>query len=252
MDDGATSLEESLNGIREMAAHGIDGIITTPHLRASLLAQRAKSHAYLSEVQKSWGLLSETAAENFPHVQLWRGFEILLDVPELDLTDPILRLAGSRFALVEFPFLSVPPNSARALEAVAKQGYWPIVAHPERYADVQRAYELVHGWIGAGASLQVNAGSLIGRYGPAAEETGWALLELGVASYVCSDYHSSGVCHTGEAFDAVSKRSDARTAELLFSLNPRRVPLSGAPLPVDSIPRQKKGVFSRIRARFKS
>jgi len=252
VDDGAASLEESLGGIATMAAQGIDQIITTPHLRASLLGQRAKFDSYLADVQTSWAILAEAATRDFPQIKLWRGFEILLDVPDVDLSDPILRLAGSTFALVEFPFLSVPPNSARALDAVTKQGYFPIVAHPERYSDVQRAHDLVHEWVGAGASLQVNAGSLLGRYGPAAENAGWSLLELGVASYVCSDYHSAGACHTSQAFDAVRGRSDDATAELLFSVNPGRIPGSAAALPVGSVPPRKTSAFSRFWARYKS
>jgi protein-tyrosine phosphatase len=247
VDDGAETLEQSLTGIRTMSAQGIDRIITTPHLRASLIGRRGKYNSYLDRVEKSWAALSGQALRDFPRVKLSRGFEILLDVPEVDLGEPDLRLARSAFVLVEFPFLSVPPNSARVLEEIKSQGYNPIVAHPERNVDVQRTTAIVRDWLGAGASLQVNAGSLVGSYGKAATKSAWMLLELGAVSYVSSDYHATGVCHVREAADLVASRGDPASAELLFSENPGRIPESTLPMPVSPLLNTSEGPFRWFR-----
>ena len=252
VDDGAVNIEQSLVGIRTMVAQGIDRIITTPHLRASLVGQPEKYNSYLERVEKSWLVLSEHAQRDFPRVRLWRGFEILLDVPEVNLDQPDLRLARSTFVLVEFPFLSVPPNSDRALDNIKAQGYEPIVAHPERYVDVQRSTAVVRDWLATGAWLQVNAGSLVGSYGPAAKKAGWTLLQLGAVSYVSSDYHSTGICHVREAAQLVASRSDEATTELLFSVNPGRIPQSTPPLPVSPVSNTWEGPLRWFRRWHKS
>src|SRR5205085_12209325 len=156
-------------------------------------------------------------------VSVHRGFEILLDVPSINLTHPTLRLAESKFALVEFGFSDMPPHTADALFQIKMQDYVPIVAHPERYADVQQQPSLIVDWLRVGSHLQANAGSFTGQYGQAAQRTVWRFLELGVLSYVCSDYHASGECHTAAAYKAIAKRYGPEIPRLLFSENPMRI-----------------------------
>ena len=48
-------------------------------------------------------------------------------------------------------------------------GYRPIIAHPERYIRIERKLGVIARWREVGAYLQVNHGSLSGRYGAAAK-----------------------------------------------------------------------------------
>jgi protein-tyrosine phosphatase len=248
VDDGSQSIETSVEALTVMSAQGIADVITTPHFQASLLHRPEAAQMYLDHVQDQWQLLLRTARENFPRVTLYRGFEILLDAPTVDLADERLRLAGSRFVLVEFPFISIPPHSADALFNIKIQECEPIVAHPERYADVQKDPLLVKEWLRVGAHLQANAGSFIGQYGRAAEKTVWKLLELGLLSYVCSDFHAFGACHTEPAFKAIEQRYGPEVPRLLFSENPLKILKSEIPLPVQPPPR--KGIVNQLRSRL--
>ena len=56
-----------------------------------------------------------------------------LDVPDPDLSDPRVRIAGGPLVLVEFPSMQLPPNCEWALHTLRQQGWRPIIAHPERY-----------------------------------------------------------------------------------------------------------------------
>jgi protein-tyrosine phosphatase len=167
-----------------------------------------------------------------------------LDTPALDLRNPLLRLGGSIFMLVEFPFLSIPPRSVEALFNLKIQGFIPIVAHPERYADVQIESAPIQEWQRIGAYFQANAGSFVGSYGRAAEKTVWKLLEAGLISYVCSDFHAVGECHVQSAFEAIERRYGLSVATLLFSSNPSGIPLNEAPAP--AVIAKKKGFFGRF------
>jgi protein-tyrosine phosphatase len=248
VDDGAASVDDGVAGIATMAAQGIRHIVATPHLRASLVTRGTDFPSYLADIGASWERLLE-AAKTISGVALFRGFEILLDVPSLDLSNPLLRLAGSKFALVEFPFVSIPPHSADALFSLRIQGFVPIVGHPERYADVQLNPSYVEEWRRVGAHLQANAGSFIGQYGGAAERTVWKLLELGLLSYVCSDFHAVGACHTEPAYRAIEKRYGPDVPRLLFSENPLKILKNEPPLPVQ--PPVSRGILGWVRSRLR-
>jgi protein-tyrosine phosphatase len=235
VDDGSQSIAASASGIATMREQGIRNIITTPHLRASKLVSAADHSEYFKLVDAKWAILSAYASEHFPDIRLERGFEILLDAPDPDLTDPRTRLARTQFVLVEFPFVSVPPNSARALFDLRMRGYEPIVAHPERYADAQKELKLIEEWIHVGAHLQVNAGSLLGKYGPDATRTASLILARGWASYISSDYHATGSCDSGEAYKTLRSRTADEAAELLFTVNPERILSGELPLPVPAV-----------------
>ncbi len=251
VDDGAVSIEASANAIATMRDQGIKYIITTPHLRASMLSAKADHRQYFALVDAGWALLSHYASVHFPDVRLERGFEILLDVPDPDLSDPRTRLAGTKFVLVEFPFASVPANSARALFDIRMKGYEPIVAHPERYGDVQKEPERVDEWVRVGAGLQINAGSLVGKYGPEARRTAWLLLARGWASYISSDYHATGLCDSKAAADAVRVRAGEEWVDLLFNINPGKILVGELPQAVPPIPTRGRRWTERIRSAFR-
>lgn len=245
VDDGSESIEASAGAIAIMRDQGIKNIITTPHLRASLL-QTNEYSGYFAAVDAGWKQLSDYASKHFPDVRLERGFEILLDVRNPDLTDPRTRLAGTQFILVEFPFTSVPPNSPQALFDIRMQGYEPIVAHPERYLDAQLSPRLIEQWIGIGVPLQLNAGSLLGVYGPQAKKTSWQILANGWASYVSSDYHARGTCHTAAAVKAIKSRGSDEVVDLLFTTNGERILAGERPLAVEPLRPRSRSWFGRI------
>lgn len=230
VDDGASSLDASLTAIETMHAQGIGHIIASPHLRASLTRDRQKWDEYATRIDSAWQLLQHATITS--PVKLHRGFEILLDQPSIDLSSPLLRLAGSHFVLVEFYFESIPPHSADALFNIRVQNHYPIVAHPERYLDIQQKPGRVVDWLRVGAYLQSNAGSFVGYYGRAAQRVAWRLLKAGVVSYICSDYHATGTCHTAAAARRIERRYGKEIAHLLFSENPLRILRNETPVPV--------------------
>lgn len=230
VDDGAANIEESRSGLEAMIANGITEIIATPHITASLVLSGALGR-YQNRVAAAWAELQSLVAAEFPELPIHRGFEVMLDVPHPKLDDPLLRLAGTSFALVEFPFMNVPPNSGYALRELVDAGLIPIIAHPERYSNMEESMGLIEEWRAAGAYLQINAGSLVGAYGPRARHIAWLLLEQGGVDYLCSDYHSRGRCSVGAAKTAILERGlEAQLATLVA--NSRSIVRDERPLPV--------------------
>ncbi len=232
-----------------MRSQGIKTIITTPHLRASAVRSGRADPKYLELVDRQWALLRDRVGERFADLRLERGFEILLDVPDPDLSDPTTRLAGTKFLLVEFPFASIPPNSERALFDIRMKGFEPIIAHPERYADIQTNPSRLERWLRTDVKLQINAGSLVGAYGPVPQSTAWLILANGWASYLSSDFHAVGECATKAAIDAISRHGGMDQIQSLCTINPERILSGEAPLAVD--PLARKGLLKRMLANIR-
>jgi len=251
VDDGAQSVGESREALSAMYADGVRSIVTTPHLNGSLTLDPVALAARLEELDAGWHALEAVAADAaFAGLTVARGVELMLDTPTVDLSDPRLRLAGGPFVLLEFPFMTVPPQSARALAAIRAAGWFPIVAHPERYTGVDAELEIARQWREAGAYLQVNAASLLGRYGGGAQRIAVELLGRGWADLIASDYHARGRPRLREARELIQGMGGGDQAELLMELNPARVAAGELPFPVPPL-RQRRTLLSRILGVFR-
>jgi protein-tyrosine phosphatase len=221
VDDGAANVDESRAGLNAMIASGITGIITTPHIGASLI-ERGMVDQYLEAIAAGWETLQALVTTEFPKLKIARGFEVMLDVPHPRLDNPVFRLAGTPFVLVEFPFMNIPPNSTHPLRELRDAGWMPILAHPERYVNIEQQLGLVEHWRDAGAFMQINSGSLVGNYGARAKKIALAILQSGQADYMCSDYHSRGKCSVAAAFAELREMGMDAQADTLI-LNAKQV-----------------------------
>jgi len=250
VDDGSESLDQSLQALANMWSQGIKHVIATPHFRASALGQPAEFARSIAPIDASWRLLVDASREKLPHLKLDRGVELALDDPEPVVSDERVRLAGTQFVLVEFPSFNVPYNSTHPLITLRTAGVTPIVAHPERYENLDSKLEIVRAWKQAGAFLQLNAGSLVGAYGPKIERTAWKCLELGVIDYISSDYHSRGVCLVAAARQRIVARGGEFVFRGLSESNGDRLVAGLPPVPVDPL-RVRKSPWARLGRAFR-
>lgn len=235
VDDGAADIAEARSGLAVLYQQGVRSIITTPHAQASIAFRPPELKAYLDMLYNAWNSLEELAADEFPDLHMERGVEVALDIANPRLDNPLLRLAGTSFALVEFPFMSIPPNSTHAIRELVKQGVKPIIAHPERYSAMSRDFDLIESWRDAGACIQVNCGSLLGYYGTTPERVAWSILSHGWADYLASDYHSRGKCAVEGAGRILRERGGDVQHRALTVTNPQRILLDEPPLAVPAL-----------------
>lgn len=250
VDDGARDCDESRAALQAMRSSGVDALITTPHFRGSIALRPDEFGARMRELDDGWARLSALGDEIAPELELRRGAEVLLDIPEPDLSDPRLRLGGGAFVLVEFPYFTVPPRSTRVVTAIRGNGFVPIIAHPERYRDIASDTEIVDEWRKAGAYLQMNGPSLIGRYGAEARSMAVLLLERGWADYISSDYHARGETGIAGYREVLSRMGADPQAEVLMRTNPVRMLNDEPPVPVPPLPARRR-LWDRIAAAFR-
>ena len=235
VDDGSKSVEDSLVAIERMSAQGITHIITTPHFQASTVKQPAEFDAQMKKIDAGWEILVEAVRTNFPRMKLDRGVELALDDPDPVAKDPRLRLAGTRFLLVEFPWFNIPANSVQPLIRLRASGVTPIVAHPERYENTDPGFQVLRQWREAGAFLQLNAASLTGGYGPRIERNAWQCVRLGLVDFLSSDYHARGVCAVAGARKRLRARGGEVLLKTLAGLNGDRLLQQLDPIPVEPL-----------------
>jgi protein-tyrosine phosphatase len=250
VDDGARDVEESRAALTALYSSGVKSLIATPHVDASIWRRPERRAARMAELDLGWDALTKLGAAEFPAITLNRGAEVKLDVPEPDLSDARLRLAGGHFALVEFPYFTIPPRSTRVLAHLRESSWVPVIAHPERYTGIEQDSQIVPAWKSAGAFLQVNGPSLMGRYGPEARLAAIYMLENGWADFFSSDYHARGRTEILSYRDLLIEMGAEVQAELLMWINPMRLLNGEPPLPVPPV-QSKRGLWDRISAVFR-
>lgn len=147
-------------------------------------------------------------------------------LPSLDAgTLKRLSINAGRYLLIEMPALYIPPYMEDLIYNLLIKGFIPIIAHPERNADVvsnpPAAYDLVE----YGALLQINAGSIAGRFGKGARDTALLLIKHGLADFVATDAHSSSkrAPRMMESFGIIADRFGYEQARRLWMDNPNAV-----------------------------
>jgi protein-tyrosine phosphatase len=240
VDDGAQTPDDSAAALARFRAEGATQIITTPHFMGSLTLDPAQCEWRLAELDAGWdllrGVVAADAARMGSAMRVERAAEVMLNVPDPDLSDERLRLAGGQFALVEYPMLRLPPvNAEFALLELRVRGWIPIVAHPERYRNLEPTLAELARFRSAGAFLQMNAGSLFGDYGKTAAGHARRMLLAGEADYVASDYHARGEPGIQRFVRAMADAGFSEQAELLTVTNPGRLLAGDPPLRVPPI-----------------
>jgi protein-tyrosine phosphatase len=236
VDDGSPSIAVSVPVLVRFAADGVECVVLTPHLLASQAgdAPFVRHRAILETLR--------AAASRGPELRL--GWEIMLDVPNADLSAAHLALGGSRAVLVEFPRGGVPAGAAAELRRLRGAGSVPVLAHPERYWGC--TVEQVAAWKSAGAVIQMDTAGLIGAGRIAAVSR--TLLEAGLVDLFASDNHGDARS-LATARDWLLEVGTPEQAELLTRTNARRL-LDDEPLVrVPPLPR-RRGIFGRLREMF--
>ncbi|MCD4651797.1 MAG: capsular biosynthesis protein [Candidatus Cloacimonetes bacterium] len=176
-------------------------------------------------ISDTFETLKQDAAESGIEIKLHLGAEVFITQDALiDIVKYQLQINETQYVLVETDLNNFPINFNEILYNLVRSGYRPILAHPERYGNIQRDWTLAEGLLYRNVYLQINAGSLLGQYGSIIKETAWKLVENGLVHFIGSDFH----CHSTdynyrEAVDAIAEQIDSHMAKLLSETNPRKL-----------------------------
>ncbi len=186
-DDGAADVYDTLEMLRVAAENGTKVIVATPH--SNLPGAPARN---CSEIQKHVSLLNQVAKKEKIDITVLSGMEIFAteDVAKKLKAGELLTINGTKFPLIEFDFETDSFFIFRVLESVLKEGYTPIIAHPERYRCIAENISLVYELYRMGVVTQINKGSVRGRFGKKAAVAAGAILNHRLAAVAASDSHN--------------------------------------------------------------
>ena len=222
-DDGAENLETAVEMAGLAYKNGVNGIAATPHCNVPGAYANFWDEALHEKIRC---LRTELKARDIP-VEIYTGQEIFCTNQTVRLldSDKLITLNHSRYPLLEFDFYEFSESVYSKLRAVAAAGYVPVVAHPERYAFLSEEEDAVCKLKAIGCLLQINKGSLEGRFGRNAFYASRRFMEQRLADVVASDAHSPYMRTPDmtNVHELICEEYSYEYADLLLEDNPLRI-----------------------------
>ncbi len=222
MDDGAQDLDTAIDMCRDAYENGCDVLVLTPHF-----VDYKNLSDFVEERDHRIRILAEILDKEEIPLKLVAGAEIFLNdkifsVKSLDA----LTINKSRYILCEMPL--GPFNTDHVLmwfDELIDRGYIPILAHPERYVELHRNYNLMDEILDRPILLQINIDSLRGRNGEAPQYMALDLMNRGFAHFMASDAHDLVYRHTrlAEKFEDLPDDITDEIIETFMRVNPLKV-----------------------------
>jgi len=204
IDDGPSSMEESIALAVAAAADGTGTIVATPHVHPQFDTDVSSLPERVREVS------ARLAARRIA-IRVLCGGELAHNmVPRLSQAE-LETIAhgppGRRWLLLEAPLEGLDHAYTEAADEVRDRGFAVVVAHPERalrWSD--GSWETLERELAVGSVVQINAWSVAGLYGEMVRATALWLLRTAPRAVVASDAHG------GERMPALSLGLDALVA----------------------------------------
>lgn len=187
VDDGPSTLEESVNIVKNAYQAGVTDLIVTPHyIMGSIYSSRVSNN------RKILNEIKEACGKNM-NINLYLGNEIFV---ENNLVDLIAKCEATTLNCSNYILFELPRNSnynglRNLIFELKAMGAIPIIAHPERYEFLKEDPTKIQEIIEWGALFQCNIGSFFDVYGKEAKRCAMLFLKHHMISFISSDVHSS-------------------------------------------------------------
>ncbi|MFP7171624.1 tyrosine-protein phosphatase [Terribacillus halophilus] len=188
VDDGARTMEDSIEMARAAAAQGIHTIVATPHhrnnqflnYRKDVLMQVDELNRVLEEQNISVNILPGQETRIYGDLLLGLEFQEILPV---NLKSP--------YVLVELPTSTVPRYTKKLLYDLQVEGFTPVIVHPERNSELLSNPEKLYDLVKSGILTQVTAASLFGKFGKKIRNFSHEIVEANLTHFIATDAHNT-------------------------------------------------------------
>ena len=219
VDDGSDSAQTSRQILDSMAQQQITDVIVTPHYRRHMFAYPKE------EIEESFRDLSHYAKSKGIRLYIGCEYHVDHDIYHNLKGGRVHTLADTRYVLTEYSYSDDLSRIVEYTQELVMRGYQPVIAHAERCQVFQRKPKLIYEAIDAGAMIQLNAGSVLGREGWGVKRTARKLIDLEAADFIASDTHdlTERACHMAECRELISRKYGENAAKRLFWDNARQI-----------------------------
>ncbi|WP_421811698.1 tyrosine-protein phosphatase [Flagellimonas sp.] len=187
IDDGAKTVDDSVDLLRGFSAFGVTNFICTPHIMHNHYDNTPKT------IKKVFDELSGVLdKKSMTDIKLDCSAEHMIDDNfEVILEKKQVMPLKEQYLLVEMSYLQPSFNFDLAVEEIAKHKYFPILAHPERYMYYHGKYGKYPSMKSNGIMFQLNLLSLSSEsYGSDVQKVAEKLLKDGLIDFVGTDVHN--------------------------------------------------------------
>lgn len=189
IDDGAQTLDESLELARLAVADGIKHTVCTPHINIGRFDND------ISTISVAFEQLQQALVEQDIPLTISMAAEVRISPEMMFLIEknkiPFVGIwQGKKVLLLEMPHSHIPPGSDKLVKWLLSRDILPMIAHPERNRDVQKNPALLRPFVQMGCLFQLTASSLTGAFGETSQTIAIDLLKEGKATVIATDAHN--------------------------------------------------------------
>ena len=234
IDDGAATLEQSLEMARIAVDDGIEVMACTPHIYPGLYMNDATGISLARDKLQTH--LNEAGI----NLQLVIGADAHL-VPELLSglkSGRVPTLNNSRYFLLEPSHHVAVPNFDSSVFDIMVAGYTPVITHPERLTWIEDHYAMFVDCAKRGAWIQITAGAILGKFGTRAQYWSERLLEDGLVHIIASDAHNTGrrSPKMTQAYEHACKIVGKEEAARMVTERPQAILMNSSPETTTAVP----------------
>lgn len=221
LDDGSSSLAESLEMARLAVADGTTHMACTPHVTPGVYENGT------SNIVRAVRVLDQALRRAAIPLALYVGADIHVspDLPEQLALGSVPTLNKSRYFLFEPPHHVLPPRLEDLALRLINAGFIPILTHPERLTWIKANYDVVERLNAVGCLIQLTADSIVGAFGRTALYYSEKLIDEGRVDVIASDTHSATRRRPGlsQAVAAAAKRCGEEEARNMVLKRPGEI-----------------------------
>lgn len=209
VDDGANSIEESIELIKSMISSGVTDLICTPHYRIGMFTTS------FDIIENNFKVLCEEVKKQNLNINLYLGRETYFNKSIYDSLN-LFKINDKKIILLEFSYTN-NPEIEEVLYNVKRLGYIAIIAHVERYSylSIDDIIELKS----KNVYIQINASTIVGKLGINEKKKAFKLIKANVVDFIASDIHYNRSNYMSKAYDIIRKKFGQDTANKLFNTN---------------------------------
>lgn len=217
VDDGARNDEISLMMLKKEYDSGVRNIILTPHFNEEKdLTENAEEA--LNHVRK----LASSVSKD---LKVYPGNEVFYssDLKQNLRSGRAVTLAGSKYILLEFHYDIKLEKMYSAVNEALMAGFWPIIAHAERYECLYKKDAVEH-LVNSGGYIQINASSIISADFKTSRFVK-RLIRNGLVSFAATDCHSMGrrLPNLDKCSKILTKKYGEEACKNLLIRNPEKI-----------------------------
>ena len=197
IDDGAQTLDESIELIQNLSTIGYKKLIITPHIMIDVYKNEEDNIIERLEILKK--AINKVGID----IDLEVAAEYYLDEGFLEHLNNKPLLIADEYLLFETSYMAKPMNLYDIVFEISSKGYKPILAHPERYRYIHHLKREYSKLKDMGVFFQLDINSIGGFYGKDAQKKANFLIESRMVDFVGSDTHN--MRHIGNLNTTLSK-----------------------------------------------